>query len=293
MYCKICGREINETAKYCKFCGADILNDDFNENYKKNMETSNGAPTKLKRSRYMIWGIIICIIVAAAFLAGYHFIDPFSEETNQKEDNKTSLTNIQDPSDKGNLPVSDSLIVNTAYVNKVSPIGNVINCTWPQITGMSNKEFQNNINDTISSYQEEFENYFYNTYDYEGCSMGGDYEIVYQDDERISIIISPYIETGGEPDGRRYSINIDFNKQKIVDLNDMASSWNQLTEMMMTEMQNNPDKYSELYEGALPYVNETNLNNFYFIKDGICIYFDPYVLGPRSEGYVTFDLLIK
>ena len=66
MYCKHCGKEISETAKFCDSCGKPVA-----EEVKNTVPVVEEAPQKKKKKRHPILGTIVLIIGIFIFIGAF------------------------------------------------------------------------------------------------------------------------------------------------------------------------------------------------------------------------------
>lgn len=86
MFCKNCGKEITDDAKFCKYCGKKVKSNDKKSGNIQNVSQNNeSSDNTLKYAVIGIVIIIIAIIVSAAALGVFN-IDTYSNDGNSVED---------------------------------------------------------------------------------------------------------------------------------------------------------------------------------------------------------------
>ncbi|MDQ1234660.1 hypothetical protein QE450_002158 [Paenibacillus sp. SORGH_AS306] len=165
---------------------------------------------------------------------------------------------------------------------------------YVQLTG-GNKEIIAKINKTLkihavhaAKYDTENKktdkSYFYLT----------DVSVKYNHDEKISIIYSDYLYTGGTH-GMPASIdyNFDLRTGKLLHLNSVITNKKQMNNLKTSLSQSLQAKYDageNIFQEAILDFNIDNKTTFYFYNKGIVIRFNQYEVAPYSEG--TIDIKV-
>lgn len=121
-----------------------------------------------------------------------------------------------------------------------------------------------------------------------------DVSVKYNHDEKISIIYSDYLYTGGAH-GMPESINYNFDLRtgKLLHLNSIITNKKQMNNLKTSLSQSLQAKYDageNVFQEAISDFNIDNTTTFYFYNKGIVIRFEPYEVAPYSEG--TIDIKV-
>lgn len=121
-----------------------------------------------------------------------------------------------------------------------------------------------------------------------------DVSVKYNRDEKISIIYSDYLYTGGAH-GMPASINYNFDLRtgKLLHLNSIITNKKQMNNLKTSLSQSLQAKYDageNVFQEAISDFNIDNKTTFYFYNKGIVIRFEPYEVAPYSEG--TIDIKV-
>lgn len=87
MFCKFCGKELNEDAKFCKYCGGN-LKGSSNIEHVPNTQIPTHIPQKQTKKRFNPWGWIIAGVVLLIFIGAVS-----DDSTSNKSDSSSSYTN--------------------------------------------------------------------------------------------------------------------------------------------------------------------------------------------------------
>lgn len=121
-----------------------------------------------------------------------------------------------------------------------------------------------------------------------------DVSVKYNHNEKISIIYSDYLYTGGAH-GMPASINYNFDLRigKLLHLNSIITNKKQMNNLKTSLSQSLQAKYDageNVFQEAISDFNIDNKTTFYFYNKGIVIRFEPYEVAPYSEG--TIDIKV-
>ena len=129
-----------------------------------------------------------------------------------------------------------------------------------------------------------------------GHTLTVDYDIVYQDLEKVSILIQGSEFSGGAHGNQWLQGNtFDLNTGEILGLHDILdlkeeSAKNYVFEAIEAELKKTESK-EIYYEDALEtYQDVYNFKDFYLEDDHIVIFFQSYAIGPYVSGMPSFEL---
>ncbi len=115
-------------------------------------------------------------------------------------------------------------------------------------------------------------------------------EVKYNANNFLSLLCDSYVYTGGAHGESKWSAkNIDLATGEEVRFSGLFADkgWRQRLDSLITEeTENNPDKYSNLWEK--PQIKESNETDFYIEEDGLSVFYQPYDLSYYARGVVTF-----
>lgn len=129
-----------------------------------------------------------------------------------------------------------------------------------------------------------------------GHSITVDHDIVYQDHEKVSILIQGSGFSGGAH-GNQWlqATTFDLNTGKILDLHEILGLSEEAGRTYVFEAIEEELKKAEnkelYYEDALETYQEVyNFEDFYLEDDHIVIFFQSYAIGPYASGIPSFEL---
>lgn len=173
-----------------------------------------------------------------------------------------------------------------------------INANYPEITGMTDSKFQENLNKEIENKVTDFvknvEKAAKDSYDslekmvnYYECMVSYKYNI---NGSILSIIMEYYSYLGGAHGiTLRESMNIDTEKGVKLQLKDLFKDKENYKQYILkninSEISKNPENYFS------PKLDTFKENNFYLDEDGnLVIYFNQYEVAPYVAGIVEFKM---
>lgn len=234
-------------------------------------------------------GILACIaVIAGLVIGGFSLWKSFNE-------NNVVVVPSGDVIDV-NKGLAEKAIVKTVEIKEIASSANrIIDVKYPSIQSFVNKDFQNYVNNSITSvilaYRDEImvmiddetpdtTLYTYKTIYEKLCH--GDY---------LSLVISNDYQTNGIRSNKWKDIyNIDVKQERIFYLNDVFSANVDYEKAILSEITKQAkDKNIELMNGNG--LNQLSDKQKFFIKDGkLVIYFDPSEIAPTSYGELTFEM---
>lgn len=129
-----------------------------------------------------------------------------------------------------------------------------------------------------------------------GHSLTVDYDLVYQDLEKVSILIQGSDFSGGAHGNQWLQGNtFDLNTGEILDLYEILGLDEEVGRTYVfkaieAELKKNESK-AVYYEDALEIYQDTyNFEDFYLEEDHIVIFFQSYAIGPYASGIPSFEL---
>lgn len=100
MYCKNCGKKINDNAKFCKYCGASVKDKSAplaSNNNKNNLKQENTNEKQNNENLKLIAIIAIIIAIAAIVIAGV-VLSISNDDNDTQVSNTDNSSNIQENS---------------------------------------------------------------------------------------------------------------------------------------------------------------------------------------------------
>lgn len=98
MFCKFCGKELNDDAKFCKYCGGNLKGSETH-NHTQTQETPTPTFTTVQKTKkpFNLWGWIIAGVVLLIFI-GTVSDDSTSSSSNSTYSNTTLNSEPETPS---------------------------------------------------------------------------------------------------------------------------------------------------------------------------------------------------
>lgn len=124
-------------------------------------------------------------------------------------------------------------------------------------------------------------------------SVMSNYEITYNQDNILSVVVTLYNYTGGaHGNTEKIAYNFDLNTGKTGYLKDFFYEEDQYRKVILDEVRNQiskePDKY---YKDILDTLHGIAYNhNFYLTKDAVVVYYDLYDIAPYVAGIPEFKI---
>ncbi|WP_171038100.1 DUF3298 and DUF4163 domain-containing protein [Aquibacillus sediminis] len=168
---------------------------------------------------------------------------------------------------------------------------------YPQVSGMEDDSIQKNINKTLEDYiKDSYESYQETIEKAEEQGFPFDYqsefEVKYQKDEKLSILTSDYMFSGGAHGSTEVkSFNFDLTEAKQVFLTDILTTDDQIEqakEYLWNYMKDRPNIF-------FPDVKKEDITlgkdtSFYFTDRGIAIVFQAYEVAPGVAGNQEIEI---
>lgn len=108
----------------------------------------------------------------------------------------------------------------------------------------------------------------------------------------ISIVSEVYIYTGGaHGQSVRSAKTADVRTGGVLKLSDLFADdgyEDELNRLIMEDVENHPEEYSELWEK--PVIKDSSQTDFYLCENGLVIFYQPYDLSYYARGFVDFTI---